>query len=282
MTRARFGLPFGIEGALFAWRLDQAPWVERVEVSFDSADRLVSRLANGELDLALVPSSALFSIAAATRLVPGLAVATTGAASVARLDHRVELGVVQRVATLAAGHAADALVAILFRASNRAIELSRSSDVGAALVDNDAAIVTGDACVVTPAPARVQSVDLARAWSQLTGAPMVWWVCAARPGVVDRRLYSTLHAARARARRELNAVAARWAQQSGGAAARFVDIVHTELSFRLGRREFEGLKFFFDAAVKHGLVERSPALQFVPLVEANACVRFARRMHLAT
>jgi chorismate dehydratase len=282
VTRARFGVPAGIEGALFAWRLGEPPWSDRVEVTYDQPARLASRLARGELDLALVPSSALFAIAGATQLVPGLAVTTTGAASLARLDHGVALGAVQRVATLVPGHAADTLVAVLFRASNRSIELSTSfGDLRTALTDHDAAIIAGDAAVLSAPPAGAQSVDLARAWSELTGAPMVWWVCAARPGVVDRRLYATLHAARARARRELTAVAEQWSRQSGGAASRFEDVFRGELSLRLGRREFEGLKFFFDAAAKSGLIDRPPALQFAPLAEANACVRFARRLKLS-
>jgi hypothetical protein len=244
--RLRVGAPEGGVIDVLVWGLDLAPWSSRFELVRARPAELISGLGRGDLDLALAPAPLAASGALDVDIVPGLSVCTNGPSGLARRALRVPLSEVRTVESPEPGHAAEALCAVLFAESGRSIRLVHAGSG-----------VTPDATLVTEtdedAGAAGESIDLGDAWTSLTGLPMVWWLWAARPGMVGRETYAVLHTARTR-----------------GKHAR---PDHVGARFRLGRQQVAGLIALIDAAARHGLVpsRRESGLKWVRLASHRPC-----------
>lgn len=279
--RLRFGAPPDLDAALFVWRLDQPPWSDHIELTLAPPGELARRLESRALDVALVPALAVAARCSEWQVVPGMALGSPGPSAAVRLDHRVPLADIRRIATLAAGHTAEALVQILFAESGRPVMLSAwDGPPEEALKAHGAVLLAGDPAILGAPAAGVESLDLAHAWASLTGSPVVWSLCAAWPGAVTRKHYSLLHSVRSRARREAALLVEGCAARTGAAPDRIRDVIESQTSHRLGRRELESLALFFAAALRAGLITAQPTLQFLPLAEAKLCRRLARELRL--
>jgi len=272
MPRWRAGAPGDLVAAPLVYGLDAPPVAEQIELSIAAPLELARRLDEGALDLALLPATEIVRRAAAVEVVPGLAVGSEGPSG-ALLHLRVPLEKVSRIVSTAPGHAAELVAAILFAAGGRPVEIDRwSGPLESALVAHGAVLVAGDDALRWAASGGRRDprvLDLGAAWTELTGLPVVWWAWAARPGTIDRRTYGLLHAARTRARRDLDAIAA-WAPARGIALERARGGLNGAV-YRLGRRQLEGWKACGRAACELGLLPEPANLTFLPLGAARGC-----------
>ncbi len=222
---------------------------------------LARRLALGELDLALLPPQLYAAGAERFDVVPGLAAGSDGPCGFARLEARGPLAGLHRVAgpapgAPADGHAAEALVRVLFAASGTPVEIVPFAGTPEeALAEHGARVVAGDEAQGTSAPPGAASIDLGEAWSALTGRPFVWWLWAARPGRCDRATYGRLHGARTRGR-----------FAPGGALPAAARVRH-----RLGLREVAGIELFLGELARLDPALVATQVRFAPLGRGAAC-----------
>jgi chorismate dehydratase len=132
----------------------------------------------------------------------------------------------------------------------------------AAAVENcDAALLIGDpALFLDHRAAGLAKIDLGAEWTQLTGLPFVWAFWAGRPGVLDAAGVAALQEARDEGIRDSDAIAdAYCGVERAGVCRRYL---RDNIKYRLGARELEGLRRYYELAANHGLVERAGPVEF--------------------
>jgi chorismate dehydratase len=242
-----------------------------VDLHKDSPDRLSAALVSGELDIGPISLVEYLRHADDLLLLPDLAVGSDGPVrsvnivSTRPLDQldgrRVALGSTSRTGVL--------LAKMLLRqrfAVNPEF-FTCPPDLTEMLLEADAGVLIGDVALRAfyDAPARgLQVTDLAEAWRDWTGLPMVFAVWAARrdfaaahPGQV-KDVHEAFVRSRELCRSELDeaaAAAARWEPFDAEILAEYFRV----LDFSLGPRQIAGLTEFARKAAALGEVPALPA-----------------------
>ena len=160
--------------------LEAEPGIELVQ---EVPSRLVERLREGSLDVALASSVELFR-RDGYRILPSHGIVADGEVWSVKLYSRRPLPAVRSVSLDVASRSAAALVRALLAAwTPHRIEY-RDLPAGAdgAGQGTDAFLRVGDVALAEAAPAGFEEVDLARAWKELTGFPIVFALWIVRPG----------------------------------------------------------------------------------------------------
>ena len=125
----------------------------------------------------------------------------------------------------------------------------------------DAALVIGDpALFMDHESAGLTKIDLGAEWTRLTGLPFVWAFWAGRPGAIDAAGVAALQAARDEGLRESDAIAEAYCGAARADICR--RYLRDNIKYRLGDREVQGLRRYYELAAKHGLVERAGPVAF--------------------
>lgn len=268
----RLAAPADLDLRPLVWGLDRPPWSERVHLALGEGAEMAPLLASGEVDVALVPVHALAPMVAGVEIIPGMSRAATGSDPSVVLLHDRPLGELETVALPRPGHAAELLLRVLFAESGRKIRFEESrGSVGESLATWGAALLHGDDALRSAPPAGVKSLDLAGAWTALTGRPVVWSLWAARPGTVDRDTYALLHTVRTRGRHDAQVISGRLAPERSIEPGRLEQALETRAMYRLGTPQLEGLASLWKAAAERGWIEEPAPLRFLPLSEGSAC-----------
>jgi len=258
--------------------LEQDARDERIELVLDVPSGLGRRLAQGELDLALLPVIELASIDG-VEIVPGLAITTRGASRSVLLLARRPLDEVQSVALDAESRTSNCLVQVLF--AERWNKLPRfvpgPRGVDEALAAHDAVVRIGDKALFEPTPTGATVHDLGLAWTEATGLPFVYAVWAARAGVVDRRLYRLLHDSRRRGAAAIEHIAQSFSFNGLHDPALARTYLMEHIHYRLGADEIEAMRWFFRAAARLGLIDRPPEIRLA-LAGRTDCHESAERL----
>ncbi len=242
----------------------------------DLPSRLATHLATGLADVALLPTVEILRGQAAG-LLGATGIACRGNVDSVKLYHSGPLDRLRRVSVDRGSRTSVALLRVLL--SEMAGVEPAFEEVeprpGAALPPGDGVLVIGDRCVAfdrwlsqdPAATAALTSLDLGRAWFDLTGLPFVFAAWAAAPGFPDRagptgvrELGDLLVTAREYGLARLPELAAREAAAGslgpGGEAtpAALEYYFRHSLRYRLGDDELAGLRRFRDLCVSHGLV----------------------------
>lgn len=247
-----------------------AEFAPGIRLVMDVPSRLADLLAEGSLDLALIPSIEYFRAAGDRpagryEILPGFAIAAHGPVRSVKLYCRVAPHLIKRLALDAGSRTSQALTRIWLNAAhgveNPVIE---SLPLGVPVQEStaDAVLLIGDRAMTNPPGQFVQVVDLGHAWRQLTGLPFVFalWVTRAGTNLSD------LPDALARSRREgllaAPAIAAKYGPGLGLDPASCVDYLTRVLSYELGESELAGLRRFAHMASALGLVPEEVDLVF--------------------
>src|SRR3954470_1302614 len=163
------------------------------ELVLDVPSRLADRLADGRLDVALIPVIEYFR-AGCYSLVPAIAIASRGPVLSVTLFSRRPWGEIRRVALDAGSRTSAALTQVLLRKRHGvAPEVTPlAMEQNAEDVDADAVLLIGDRAMRACLPGFVHAYDLAQEWFAWPGLPFVYAVWAVRDGAdlagVDRAL----------------------------------------------------------------------------------------------
>ena len=248
------------------------------ELILDVPSRLADRLAEGLLDVALIPVIEYFR-AGDYSVVPGLSIATHGPVLSVTLFSRVPWAKIQRVALDVGSRTSAALTQILLRKRYGVVPeiVPLPLDSDAEDMDADAVLLIGDRAMRACLPGFAHAFDLGQEWFDWTGLPFVYAFWAVRPGVELGAVADALVEAKRRGLERVGPIAAHEAPRLGLDAGFCRRYLQSIIHFDLGPREQTGLLHFYKLACELGLARRGVALDFYkPLQNAKCEMQIAK------
>ena len=288
MTPVRLGAVGYLNARPLVYGLDVAPGFD---LRYDVPSECARLLHAGAIDVGLIPSIEYLR-GGPYRIVPDLAIASSGpVASVAIYTTR-PIGDVRSIALDTSSRTSVALVSVLCARLFKirpALE-SRGPDLTDMLRHCDAALLIGDNALLldhdppspqggfgatgpplaqtprrqlaaSPKP-RLEKIDLGEAWSTLTGLPFVWAFWAGRPDALGDHDVQALLRARDAGVMCSDAIAREYFPDSPARQAAGAAYLRDNIKYSLGDEERAGLELFYRYAVEAGVVERESVLGF--------------------
>jgi chorismate dehydratase len=234
-----------------------------VELILDVPSRLADRLAEGQLDVALIPVIEYFRAGTYT-LVPNIAIASRGPVLSVTLFSRVPWPDIRRVALDVGSRTSAVLTQVLLshRYGVRPDLVPLSFEQGAEDVDVDAVLLIGDRAMRACLPGFAHAFDLGQEWYDWTGLPFVYAVWAVRPGVDLGSVAEALAESKRRGLARVGVIAHQEAPRLGLDAGFCRRYLSTILHFDLGPREQAGLHHYYRLACELGLARRGVNLEY--------------------
>ncbi len=263
MAKLCVGIVNYLNSKPLAWSFLQEQHADLFEASYHPPARVAALLAEGALDIGLIPAIEVQRIPD-LRVLPGLCVAATEEVRSVLLVHRGPIEEVRRVALDANSRTSAALVEILLadRYGLQPEYLPAQPDLEKMLASADAALLIGDPALRVDRE-RYRILDLAAEWRSLTGKPMVFAVWAVAPGV-ELAGRSSYFASSLRAGLEsLPTLVAQSAEEMALSAEEIRAYLTDNLCFTLGDEQLAGLWEYYLRAHAHGLIEKPRPLTFV-------------------
>lgn len=261
MTRPRIGAVSYLNTKPLVYGLESL--ADECSVIFDLPSRLADRLADGELDAALIPS-----IEAALNpeytIVSDACIGCRGPVWSVKLLSRVDPEAIQSVSLDEGSRTSAALTRILlaekFSVRPEFHPLSIHDDWKS--VDTDAVLVIGDRAMNMAKGPFSYSWDLGEVWNQWTGMPFVFamWT-AANERHLDH-LSWLLTRSRNSGVSNLSAIADHHAKPYNLSSEQAQKYLSEHLHFYLGTEEKSALKHYYQLAAKHQLLENEIELNF--------------------
>lgn len=224
------------------------------ELILDVPSRLADRLAEGELDVALIPVIEYFR-AGTYSIVPDISIATRGPVLSVTLFSRAPWAEIRTVALDAGSRTSAALTQVLLRKRYGVYPevVPLAMDHNAEEVETDAVLLIGDRAMRACLPGFAHAFDLGQEWYDWTGLPFVYAVWAVREGADLGRVGRALREAKRRGLARAGLIAHREAPELGldaGFCRRYLSNI---LHFDLGPREQAGLHHYYMLACELGL-----------------------------
>jgi chorismate dehydratase len=237
-----------------------------VRLSMDVPSRLASQLAEGALDVALIPSvEYLRGVERGYEILPGFAIAARGPVRSVKLFSRVPWRGIQRLALDAGSRTSQALARIWLDARYGVRPpFVEELPLGVSALEStaDAVLVIGDRAMKVPHRPFHAVVDLAEAWVELTGLPFVFALWVARPGLDLDDLLEALERCRAEGLAHADELARTHGPRLGLDFTTCYDYLTKVLSYDLGEPEIAGLSRFAGMAAQLGLAPEGVSLVF--------------------
>lgn len=233
------------------------------ELILDYPSRLADNLADGLLDVALIPSVECLRDPA-YEIVSDACVATRGPVMSVKLYSRVPPGEVRSLA-LDEGSRTSAALARIMLAERFGVEPQLQSlplDAATDSTDADAILLIGDRAFHRPDEPFVATWDLGQEWLDWTGLPFVFAMWAARSRDDLDGVDEALCRARDNGLKNAGVIARREAPKLGITEQTAMRYLTHNLHFTLGSAERQGLTLFRELAVKLGLVPERADLVF--------------------
>jgi chorismate dehydratase len=242
---------------------DLARYAPQAELVLDYPSRLATGLADGRLDVALIPSIEFFHDPSYT-ILSNACIACRGPVLSVKLFSR---GPIERIRTLALDEGSRTSVALVrimlaerFGVTPRLAPLPLEATLSD--TDADAVLLIGDRAIHSP-QARFEVVwDLGDEWCRWTELPFVFAMWVARAGSEPGGLDTALAQARDAGLAHLDEIAAREAAPLGLTRPQCLSYLRDNLYFYLQDRELRGLELFYNKAAQLGLAPAGVDLGF--------------------
>ncbi len=233
-------------------------------VRFDVPALCAKLLADGEIDLGLVPAITYLQ-QPGQRIVPGVCIASDGPVASVALFTRKPIGDVARIALDTSSRTSAALTRVLCA---RQFHISptfapHAPDLESMLASADAALLIGDpALFVDHRAYGAEKIDLGAAWTELTGLPFVWAFWAGHGGGVGGEAVRRLQAARDEGVARADEVADAYCAGDPARQAIARRYLREHMKYELSPRALEGLAAYYREAAALGIVARTGPLEF--------------------
>jgi len=262
MDRIRIGAVSYLNTRPLVWGMEHGFADPRVELSYAVPSVLAERMAAGALDLALIPIIALADMPE-LEIVPGLSIVTHGETRSVLLVSRKPPEQIETLALDRDSRTSNVLARVLLddRWGRRPHCERGPTDLTEALSTSDAVVRIGDKALFEPLPAELLVHDLGTLWTERTGLPFVFAAWCARPGVVDRTLYRSLHDSRRRGSNAIREISEEYSWNGRRDPETAQTYLTRHIRYRLGAAEVRAMKRFFEAAQKLGLIEAAPPIR---------------------
>jgi chorismate dehydratase len=229
----------------------------QADLILDYPSRLADSLADGRLDVALIPSIEFFQDPTYT-IVSNACIGCRGPVLSVKLYARTPMSRIRSVALDEGSRTSAALTQVLLaerfgiRPRLEKLALDRS------YVDarTDAVLVIGDRAMHGPTEPFEEVWDLGEEWVRWSGLPFVFAMWTARAGVELAGVEQALEQARDQGVKHLDQIATREAPPLGLTHPQCLGYLRDNLYFYLGPREWRGLSLFHQLAQK---LELAPA-----------------------
>jgi chorismate dehydratase len=230
-----------------------------VRLRFDVPSTCARLLADGDIDLGMVPSIT-YADRPGDRIVPGLCIGSDGPVASVALYTRVPVRAIRRIALDTSSRTSAALVRIVCR---RVFDIApqfepHGPEIASMLDVADAALLIGDPALFFDAPPGFENIDLGAVWTELTGLPFVWAFWSGRSGAADPATVGVLQDAAAAGGAHIDDIARAYVQAAPDRMALAARYLRENLVFTLGPRELQGLGTYYREAASLGLVSRAP------------------------
>lgn len=232
------------------------------EVVFEHPSRLSTALAEGRLDVALIPSIELASHPDWT-IVSDACIGCRGPVLSVKLVFRVPPEEVETLALDEGSRTSAVLAQILLNDLHDVRPQLSSLPIGCQLEDTeaDAVLVIGDRAIRTDVSCFEQVWDLGDRWCRWAELPFVFAMWVSRQGVSTSVIASALAAARDKGCCHLDEIAQDQARAMSLPLPLVEEYLCDNLYFRLGREQLRGLELFYQRAVALGLAHSLPQLK---------------------
>lgn len=236
-----------------------------VSLRFDVPSLCARLLADGEIDLGMVPSITYLD-RPGDRIVPGVCIGSEGPVASVALFTRKPIADVRSIALDTSSRTSAMLTRILcarlFHIAPTFVP--HGPDLDSMLANADAALLIGDpALFADPSAHKALKIDLGAEWTAMTGLPFVWAFWSGRAGAADAAVVQTLNEAAARGRANSDAVADAYCVGDHARQAIAREYLRVNLRFALDARAIEGLQTYYREAALLGLVVDRP-LEWFP------------------
>ncbi len=261
MERVRLGAVGYLNARPLVHALDRR--TDLFDLRFDVPSQCATLLHDGGIDLGMIPSIEYLRGPEPYRIVPDLGIISDGEVASVALFSRVPLAEVRRVGLDTSSRTSAGLTRVLCCEAwgiDPVLE-PVPPGVAAAVEGCDAALLIGDpALFLDHATAGLTKIDLGAEWTRLTGLPFVWAFWAGRTGAVDPVGVAALQEARDAGVADSDAIADAYC--GAGRAAVCRAYLRDNIRYRLGDREAEGLRRYYELAARHGVVESVRPVEF--------------------
>ncbi len=234
-----------------------------IELVIDLPSRLADALADGRLDVAMIPSIE-YARGDDYTIISDACIACDGPVRSVKLYSRVPVDRLRTLALDEGSRTSAALARILLKERFDICPETRPLPIGASADDvpADAVLLIGDRGML-PAPGRFEfEWDLGEQWLQWTGLPFVFAMWIARPGVDLSGVGRLLSAARDDGIQRFDEIARRAAPTIGIPESECLAYLRDNLEFHLGPRQRQAVERYFALAGRHALAPAGVKLRF--------------------
>jgi len=239
-----------------------------VSLVTDVPSRLLRRLVDGGVDLALCPVIDYQRSIVPLSVIPVGGIGSDGPTLTVRLFSRRPLPELEAIAVDDDSHTSVALLQFILQHRLGRIPHLRPFDAGAGIEPHhDAALLIGDK-VVTADPGDDDypfQLDLGGAWQEITGLPFVFAVWMARTGVDLGSLPTVLAQQLTLNLARIPEIAARCGNIAGWPARLAEQYLGEILQYRIGDRELEAMQLFWSHCLRLGLTPTQRPLKLYPV-----------------
>ncbi|HEV7747625.1 MAG TPA: menaquinone biosynthesis protein [Pyrinomonadaceae bacterium] len=245
------------------WSFLYGSWQDAVNLVTDAAPaRCADLLVRGEVDVALVPIIEYQRIPD-VGIVPGVCVGSHSAVrSVVLVSKHDDLKNIRRVALDVSSRTSQALVKILFREflNFEPKWETFNPDINAMLKDNDAALIIGDPAMNVLLP-DVHVFDLASVWRRFTNTGFVFAMWMARAAEAANEV--DFAGARDEGLEHLEEIVSRYETEVSLSRVEMRKYLTENITFDVDTSLEQGMRLYFELALKHGLIEKNRQLKFL-------------------
>ena len=224
-------------------------------LQFDAPSKCAALLHEGSIDVGMIPSVE-YVRGGPYCAVPDVAIVSEGPVASVALFSKKPLEEVQSIAADTSSRTSTALLRVLsVEAFGIEPEFVPMPPRPAEMLRRcDAALLIGDAALFLDHELLgVDKVDLGERWTQLTGLPFVWAFWAGRPSALLGEHVQMLVEARDAGVAASDTIAAAYCGAARAERAR--RYLRENIRYDWGPRELEGLKTYYELALKHGIVD---------------------------
>lgn len=248
--------------------LDARP--DLVSIRFDVPSLCARLLADGDIDLGMVPSITHLH-RPGDRIVPGVCIGSNGPVASVAIFTRRPMREVRTLALDTSSRTSAALTRILCarRFDVAPTFVPHDPDPAAMLAAADAALVIGDPALFADARALgAEKIDLGAAWTDMTGLPFVWAFWAGRAGAAGADVVAVLQQAAATGMARSDAIADAYCAGDAARQATARRYLRENLRFELDARAIDGLRMFYREAAAVGAAPIAAPLELFDAARA--------------
>jgi len=250
MSGRRLGLVSYLNTAPYRYglrELGHTDWAEEVPA------KLLPLLQSGEVEAAILPALDVLAQPGLLAL-PSCAIASFGPALSVKLFSRIPLRQATSVALDSSSHTSAALARVALAEMGRhPTFVDMAPDLEKMLASADAALLIGDPCMRADGSGLL-AADVGELWLELTGAPCVFALWAARPGADCEALDTLVTKAKETGASQIGRVAELESARLGFRREEVLTYLRDHMRYDLDGPTRVGLEKFRRLLVKHGLI----------------------------